>query len=338
MFIFYSLFFAVNYAMKFSVHKMFSVIILILLLQGCATWDFMPASRQLMTEEDLNRKTLTLYTQISEQNKTINTLQQKVDSLQTLLDSTGRFLHKKDIEIDQLRAEIRVLNQENDAQMRYLQDMIIEQSITLDSLFAEFVEQQDFELFLTDLRDVPDDKQSALFLQKQLGTLKTGFDSLTQQIRTVVQHQNFLRQDLSIVESSIMDIIKFSSEKYLREIEKRHNKVMTEQESLARRQDSLITAYNTLMEGLTDFAVTLQEDRILFKDSVEIALKNYDQYLDSLQRDVITCLEDQAKLQTQLRFFRDSLSIPEPLLREPAKTDSLSIPYIPQDTLQNHEN
>lgn len=334
MFIFYSLFFAVNYAMNFSVHKILPITIFIFFLQGCATWDFMPASRQLITEEDLNRKTLTLYTQISEQNKTINTLQQKVDSLQALLDSTGRFLYEKDIEIDQLKAEIRVLNQENNAQLRYLQDMVIEQSITLDSLFAEFVEQQDFELFLTDLRDVPADKQSALFLQKQLGTLKTGFDSLSQQIRTVVQHQNFLRQDLSIVESSIMDIIKFSSEKYLREIEKRHNKVMTEQESLARRQDSLITAYHTLMEGLMDFAVTLQEDRNLFRDSVEVALNHYRQYLDSLQQDVITCLEDQAKLQTQLQFFREGLSLPE----VPARTDTLLISPLPQDTLQNHEN
>ncbi|HAE87025.1 TPA: hypothetical protein DCG86_03270 [Candidatus Marinimicrobia bacterium] len=298
----------------------------------------MPASRQLITEEDLNRKTLTLYTQISAQNKKISTLQQRVDSLQTLLDSTGRFLYEKDIEIDQLRAEIRVLNQENDAQLRYLQDMIIEQSIALDSLFAEFVEQQDFELFLTDLRDVPDDQQSALFLQKQLGTLKTGFDSLAQQIRTVVQHQNFLRQDLSIVESSIMDIIKFSSDKYLREIEKRHNRVMTEQESLAQRQDSLITAYHTLMEGLTDFVVILQEDRDHFRDSVEVALKNYEQYLHSLQLDVIACLEDQARLQTQLQFFRDNQFLPESLLQEPDRTDSLLIPHISQDTLQNHEN
>lgn len=298
----------------------------------------MPASRQLITEEDLNRKTLTLYTQISNQNKEINTLQQTVDSLRAALDSTQHFLHKKDIEIDQLRAEIRILNQENDTQLRYLQDMIIGQNITLDSLFAEFVEQRDFELFLTDLRDVPDDKQSALFLQKQLGTLKTGFDSLSQQIRTVVQHQNFLRQDLSIVESSIMDIIKFSSEKYLREIEKRHEKVMTEQETLARRQDSLITAYNSLMEGLTDFAVTLQEDRVLFKDSVDVALKNYQQYLDSLQRDVIACLEDQARLQTQLQFFRDSLISPMPVLQDTTRADSLSVPSIPKDTLHNHEN
>lgn len=324
--------------MRLSVYKILPVIILILLLQGCATWDFMPASRQLITEEDLNRKTLTLYTQISAQNKKISTLQQRVDSLQTLLDSTGRFLYEKDIEIDQLRAEIRVLNQENDAQLRYLQDMIIEQSIALDSLFAEFVEQQDFELFLTDLRDVPDDQQSALFLQKQLGTLKTGFDSLAQQIRTVVQHQNFLRQDLSIVESSIMDIIKFSSDKYLREIEKRHNRVMTEQESLAQRQDSLITAYHTLMEGLTDFVVILQEDRDHFRDSVEVALKNYEQYLHSLQLDVIACLEDQARLQTQLQFFRDNQFLPESLLQEPDRTDSLLIPHISQDTLQNHEN
>ncbi|RKY51392.1 MAG: hypothetical protein DRP86_01425 [Candidatus Neomarinimicrobiota bacterium] len=324
--------------MKFTANKLLTVTTLVFFLQGCATWDFMPASRQLITEEDLNRKTLTLYTQISNQNKEINTLQQTVDSLRAALDSTQHFLHKKDIEIDQLRAEIRILNQENDTQLRYLQDMIIGQNITLDSLFAEFVEQRDFELFLTDLRDVPDDKQSALFLQKQLGTLKTGFDSLSQQIRTVVQHQNFLRQDLSIVESSIMDIIKFSSEKYLREIEKRHEKVMTEQETLARRQDSLITAYNSLMEGLTDFAVTLQEDRVLFKDSVDVALKNYQQYLDSLQRDVIACLEDQARLQTQLQFFRDSLISPMPVLQDTTRADSLSVPSIPKDALHNHEN
>ncbi len=325
--------------MKYTPHKQLLLITAtFLFLQGCATWDFIPDSRRLITEENLNRKTITLYTQISDQNKEINMLQNKVDSLRSALDTTQQFLYEKDIEIDQLRTEIRVLNQENDAHLRYLQDMIIEQSITLDSLFSEFVEQQDFELFLTDLRDVPDNEQAALFLQKQLGTLKTGFDSLSQQVRTVVQHQNFLREDLSIVESSIMDIIKFSSEKYLREIEKRHEKVMTEQEMLSERQDSLITAYNQLMEGLIDFATELQEDRLHFRDSVNINLSQYHERLDSLQKDIIACLEDQALLQTQLRFFRNGLTDPPVLEPDSTRTDTTVYKADPADSLQTYEN
>ncbi len=317
--------------------RFFILLPLLILFQACATWDFMPDNRRLVTEKDLQDKTLTLYARISEDQQRIKKLEKSIDSLRTVLDTTREILHEKDIEIDQLRAEIRVLNQEHNAQYRYLQDMIIDQSITLDSLFAEFVEQQDFELFLTDLRDVPDDEQAALFLQKQMGTLKAGFDSLSQELRTVVQHQHFLREDLTIVESSIMDIIKFSSDKYLREIEKRHTKVMSEQESLAIRQDSLITAYHQLIGGLTDFASQLQDDRVVFKDSVEIALQYYHNRLDSLQNGVITCLEDQAQLQTQLRFFRENF-LQETAVSDTTAVDTLSPEPDFPDSLQNHEN
>lgn len=317
--------------------RFFILLPLLILFQACATWDFMPDNRRLVTEKDLQDKTLTLYARISEDQQRIKKLEKSIDSLRTVLDTTREILHEKDIEIDQLRAEIRVLNQEHNAQYRYLQDMIIDQSITLDSLFAEFVEQQDFELFLTDLRDVPDDEQAALFLQKQMGTLKAGFDSLSQELRTVVQHQHFLREDLTIVESSIMDIIKFSSDKYLREIEKRHTKVMSEQESLAIRQDSLITAYHQLIGGLTDFASQLQDDRVVFKDSVEIALQHYHNRLDSLQNGVITCLEDQAQLQTQLRFFRENF-LQETAVSDTTAVDTLSPEPDFPDSLQNHEN
>jgi hypothetical protein len=324
--------------MKILKHsRLFLLLPLLILFQACATWDFMPDNRRLITENDLNEKTLTLYAGISDQNQQIKILKEKIDSLQSILDTTRNFLHEKDIEIDQLRAEIRVLNRENNTQFRYLQDMIIEQSITLDSLFAEFVEQQDFELFLTDLRDVPKDEQSALFLQKQLGTLKARYDSLSQQVRTVVQHQHFLREDLTIVESSIMDIIKFSSDKYLREIERRHDKVMSEQEMLADRQDSLITAYNQLIEGLTDFAVQLRDDREIFRDSVDVILQQYQNNVNSIQKDVIACLEDQALLQTQLRFFRDNL-IQISDIPDTTSLDTLFRESDLPDSLYNHEN
>ncbi|MDD5582326.1 MAG: hypothetical protein PHS99_03820 [Candidatus Marinimicrobia bacterium] len=298
----------------------------------------MPENRRLITEEELNKKNISLYASLSEKNQEIKKLESKVDSLESVLDTTQRILYIKDLEIDELRSEIRLMKQEDSAQLRYLQDMMIQQSIVVDSLFSEFVEQQDFKLFLTDLRDLPEDEQSALFLQKQMGTLKANVDSLRHQLRTVVQQQNFLREDLTIVESSIMDIIKFSSDKYLQEIEKRHEYVMKAQEMLAHRQDSLLTVYNGLIKDLTEFAFLLEEDREIFQDSVDVALNMYSQRLDSLQNSLLKCMENQTLYQAQLKAFQDSLDSFMTFFQESSPLDTILVQPFPDDSLRHHEN
>lgn len=259
------------------------------------------------TQADINEKTLSLYAQISSQKQQMIALNDHLDSLSSNLDTTTIFLKEKDIEIDQLKAEIRTLKRESDDRFRYLQDIIILQNITIDSLFAHILEQQEFQLFLTDIRDLPDNNQSSVFVQKQMGLLKANMDSLNQKVRTVVQHQHFLREDLSIVESSIMDIIKFSSDKHVREIERRHQKVMDEQEILSGRQDSIIAAYDTLMLQIHDVAFQLSNKNELIMDSLNVTILNLTDQLNTFQIQIHELIQTQAELHSQLRFLQEEL-------------------------------
>ena len=288
-------------------NSVFILLLFALTIQGCSSWSFLPENRQLATQADLNEKTLSLFAQISSQNQQIIALNKQLDSLYTNLDSTALFLKEKDIEIDQLKAEIRSLKRESDDRFRYLQDIIIFQNITIDSLFAHILEQQEFQLFLTDVRDLPNDEQSSVFVQKQMGLLKANMDSLNQKVRTVVQHQHFLREDLSIVESSIMDIIKFSSDKHVREIERRHHKVMDEQEVLSARQDSIIAAYDTLMLQIKDIADQLNNKNELIMDSLNVTILNLSDRLNSFQAQMHELIQTQAELHSQLRFLQEEL-------------------------------
>ena len=288
-------------------NSLFILLLFTLTIQGCLSWSFLPENRQLATQADLNEKTLSLFARISSQNQQIIALNKQLDSLYTNLDSTALFLKEKDIEIDQLKAEIRSLKRESDDRFRYLQDIIIFQNITIDSLFAHILEQQEFQLFLTDVRDLPNDEQSSVFVQKQMGLLKTNMDSLNQKVRTVVQHQHFLREDLSIVESSIMDIIKFSSDKHVREIERRHQKVMDEQEVLSARQDSIIAAYDTLMFQIKNMADQLKNKNELIMDSLNVTILNLSDRMNSFQALIHELIQTQAEIHSQLRFLQEEL-------------------------------
>ena len=288
-------------------NSLFILLLFTLTIQGCLSWSFLPENRQLATQADLNEKTLSLFARISSQNQQIIALNKQLDSLYTNLDSTALFLKEKDIEIDQLKAEIRSLKRESDDRFRYLQDIIIFQNITIDSLFAHILEQQEFQLFLTDVRDLPNDEQSSVYVQKQMGLLKTNMDSLNQKVRTVVQHQHFLREDLSIVESSIMDIIKFSSDKHVREIERRHQKVMDEQEVLSARQDSIIAAYDTLMFQIKNMADQLKNKNELIMDSLNVTILNLSDRMNSFQALIHELIQTQAEIHSQLRFLQEEL-------------------------------
>jgi len=305
-------------------------------MQGCSSWSFLPEKRQLATQADINEKTLSLYAQVSTQNQLIINLYEHLDSLNKNLDSTELFLKEKDIEIDQLKAEIRALKRENNDRFRYLQEIIIFQGITIDSLFAHIMEQQEFQLFLTDIRDLSNDEQSSVFIQKQIGLLKSNMDSLNQKVRTVVQHQHFLREDLSIVESSIMDIIKFSSDKHVREIERRHQKVMDKQELLATRQDSIIAAYDTLMIQIKDMADQLSNKNELIMDSLNITILGLTDRLNSFQIQMHELIQSQAELHSQLRFLKEELKSEmhstETIIKTPA--DSL---YLEQGPGQHED-
>jgi hypothetical protein len=284
------------------------ILFLSLIMYGCSSWSFLPENRQVATQADINEKTLSLYAHISAQNQLMNALFASLDSLTGNLDSTTRVLKEKDIEIDQLKAEIRTLNRENNDRFRYLQDIIIYQNITIDSLFAHILEQQEFQLFLTDIRDLPDSEQSSVLVQKQMGLLKENMDSLNQKVRTVVQHQHFLREDLSIVESSIMDIIKFSSDKHVREIERRHQKVMDKQEILSGRQDSIIAAYDSLMLQIKDVADQFDSKNELIMDSLNVTITGLTDRLNTIQVQMLELIQTQAELYSQMRFLQEDLT------------------------------
>lgn len=303
------------------------ILFLSLIMYGCSSWSFLPENRQVATQADINEKTLSLYAHISEQNQLMNALFARLDSLTGNLDSTTRVLNEKDIEIDQLKAEIRTLNRENNDRFRYLQDIIIFQNITIDSLFAHILEQQEFQLFLTDIRDLPDNEQSSVLVQKQMGLLKENMDSLNQKVRTVVQHQHFLREDLSIVESSIMDIIKFSSDKHVREIERRHQKVMDKQEILSGRQDSIIAAYDSLMLQIKDVADQFDSKNELIMDSLNVTIAGLTDRLNTIQVQMLELIQTQAELNSQMRFLKEDLTsqIRSNEIMNDTRADSLDI-------------
>ncbi len=303
------------------------ILFLSLIMYGCSSWSFLPENRQVATQADINEKTLSLYAHISEQNQLMNALFARLDSLTGNLDSTTRVLNEKDIEIDQLKAEIRTLNRENNDRFRYLQDIIIFQNITIDSLFAHILEQQEFQLFLTDIRDLPDNEQSSVLVQKQMGLLKENMDSLNQKVRTVVQHQHFLREDLSIVESSIMDIIKFSSDKHVREIERRHQKVMDKQEILSGRQDSIIAAYDSLILQIKDVADQFDSKNELIMDSLNVTIAGLTDRLNTIQVQMLELIQTQAELYSQMRFLKEDLTsqIRSNEIMNDTRADSLDI-------------
>jgi hypothetical protein len=282
---------AVN-SLDFAMEKKLTIILLIGILSvGCSGPGLVPNAIRPASFKYVDHQITELFHQLEKERQQSREQIQMLDSLLILnRQALGRLqrenmelssqlsssISDKDNEINKLQLQIGNLNKllgNYDMIMDSLLQLSNQQTKVYDKLYA--------------IDKTGDDSTAQTFKEKQLLFVQNNLDSLKQSYSKLMNQQRNLYQDLSIVESSIMDIIQFSFNKSAQQINDKYSLLETKYNDLKAVQDSLLRSQPTENQSemiLTDdFIQSFQTQLDLLRYDIEMLKSSLP--ADSLESD-----------------------------------------------------
>lgn len=216
------------------------------LAAGCSQHTFVPENVSPASLRYVDNQSLILMSQLESEMARRKTLESKMTEMDSLIQRNNEIIASlqkdnavlsfqfakgisdKDNEISKLQMQIGNLNQllgSYDGIMDSLLELNARQSKVYQKLYA--IDQSTNDSTAQNFKD-----KQVFFLQSNLDSLKNSYSNLA------IQQRN-LYEDLTIVESSIMDIIQFSFNKAARQINDKNNLLAAQFNDLSKSQDSL---------------------------------------------------------------------------------------------------
>jgi len=265
---------------------------LLLMLQSCA---YLPKSVAPASQDYVDGQSMRTYALLDRKIKELKELEKSLDSLVERTERNNYF-------ISQLRADNITLSEEFSRQIVSKDNEIHKLNLQIGSLQNVLTHYEGIMDSLMNLNS----RQSSIYNQllaveaeaggdpvsiekRQLLLVQKNLDSLQQSYGKLAKTTKNLYEDLSIVESSIMDIIQFSFQKSSQQIREKNDYLMqhfTEMEQTVQKMQELLDGHDLLI-GTQARTIESQQAEIgeLLKkvEKITVAQKGFGTRLDTVQ-------------------------------------------------------
>ncbi|HDR05500.1 MAG TPA: hypothetical protein ENN84_09715 [Candidatus Marinimicrobia bacterium] len=266
-------------SLDFDMEKKMTIVFVILILSfGCSSPGLIPVTIRPASFKYVDQQITELFHQLEKERQQSREQIQMLDSLLILNRQALAKVQQENLELSsQLSSSINDKDNEiNKLQMQIanLNKLLGNYDMIMDSLLQLSNQQTKVYEKLYAIDQTGDDSTAQSFKEKQLLFVQNNLDSLKHSYSKLVNQQRNLYQDLSIVESSIMDIMQFSFNKAAQQINDKYTLLESQYLELKAVQDSMNSQKAQTdapqFSGNDDFIQSFQIQLDLLRHDIEL--------------------------------------------------------------------
>ncbi len=237
----------------------------ILLILNCSI------SSKLYVEQKIEENNKNIISQISDNNSDIK---DEISEMKVKLDSMQYYYDQNSLYISNLTNRYHLLKSEisgYEAKSSLYISSVFKKINSLDKKIQQFVLLND--KVLTNSTEIPD-SQFKQISNIEIQDLNNNIDSLNFRYYKIQNEYNMLVKDLTLIERSMIDIVRYSTNRLKNEVEKENELLKNDIEKIYSKQDSINILINDVKKDVkilnsNNIFINRETDSLFVKDTLE---------------------------------------------------------------------